>query len=391
MDILDPVLHFLPWLVFGQGLFLSAAVISRWKHKGNRYLGTFLFLLSLHGLVALAWQNPGGRIVPEITVFLSGLPFLYGPLIFRYVWHGLYRNWKDPVPFAVHAIPATVNFLLYGAIYLLVGRDDFAEIAGEVFAGDVPAYVAAVEYLKFAQGLIYAFLILRLVRRHQEALSRWAARDQRGRWLGWLAASFAFTWALVLVSAVLLWTGSFHYGLGKVVSVAQLVTFLAFLYMVSFFALRYPAVLDPQEVREAIRRKLNLPAGFIQETMLRLKAAEERSFFIDSEVTLPSLAEKLGLHPNALSFIVNEETGTGFREYLNGLRLEHFLKLASAHTGGKTDGATFLEMAFASGFSSKTTFLRAFRTRFETTPADFLAVRGGNSHTPGTGTHTGAS
>ena len=385
MNIVDPILRFLPWLVFGQGLFLSIAVASRWKHASNRNLGLFLFFLSIHGLIALAWQDPAGRRLPEISVLFSCLPFLYGPLMYRYVWYSLYRDWKDSVPFAVHAIPALVNFFIYGMIYLTVGRETYGDIAREVFAGRGPVYVIAIEYAKVVHGILYAILIIRLLRRNNEAIKRWAAEKQRRLWLRALAAAFALSWTLVLVSAVLLWSPGFPEDLNLLVIALQLVAFLAFLYMVAFFALRYPSVLNPREIREAIRRKLNLPEGFVDETLRRLKVAEEQEFYVNPEVTLPSLAQSLGLHPNALSYIVNEESGVGFREYLNNLRLEWFLRIAADNPDRKSN----LEMAFAAGFSSKTTFLRAFRTRFSTTPVDYLSKFGTDSHTGGTGTHTG--
>lgn len=373
MSVVDPVLRFLPWLVFGQGIFLSIAVLSRWNHTGNRYLGFFLFLLSLHGLVALTWQNPTGMLNPVLSVFMSGLPFLYGPLIYHYVWHSLYRNWDDGKPFIIHALPALINFLMYGGILLLIGPVEYTAIAVDVLEGRGPMYVRAVEYLKVVLGTVYAIFIIRLLRQNKNALSKWAAREQRGRWLRWLTVAFAFNWILVLVSAVMLWSGGFPRDWGLAFTSIQLATFLVFLYMIAFFALRYPSVLNPREIREAIRKKLNLPDGFIEETLKRLSRAETGLFFTDPEITLPSLAKELGLHPNALSYIINEERESGFRGYLNKLRLENFLQLAADAGKEHQNPSTFLEMAFASGFSSKTTFLRAFRQRYGTTPAVYLS------------------
>lgn len=371
MGIFNPLLRLLPWFVFGQGVFLSLAVSSRWNHRSNRFLGTFLFLLSLHGLIALAWQDPYRQSVPLLSVFFSGLPFLYGPLVYRYVWHSLYREWNGGWPFIIHALPAIANFTIYGGILLLVGRENYLDIASEVFKGNAPVYVRVIEYLKIFQGILYAFLIIRLLRHNRNALRRWAAEEQRMRWLLWLVFAFALTWVIVLVSALLLWSGRFPEDTGLGLIALQLLSFLVFFYIVAFFALRYPAVLNPREVREAIRQKLNLPEGFIEETLRRLKTAEADRFFLDTEVTLPSLSARLGLHPNALSFIINDNTDMGFREYLNSLRLQYFLDLISE--ADQESNGTFLEAALASGFASKTTFLRAFRGKFDTTPSDYLS------------------
>lgn len=373
----DPILRLLPWLVFGQGLFLSVAVFSKRKYGGNRYLSIFLFMLSIHGLVALAWQNPGEQIIPELTVLISGLPFLYGPLMYRYMWRSLFRNWPDPVPFAIHALPALINVLIYVGVYLAGGRDHFASVVDNVFAGRAPTYVILIEWGKVISGLTYTGLIIRLIYRNKDGVKRWAAREQRSRWLKYLITAFSFCWFLVLVSAILMWSRHFPENLGIPVTGIQLVAFLGFLYMVTFFALRYPAILEPRDVREEIRRKLNLPDGFVEETLRRLEKSRAARFYADPEITLPSLARKLGLHPNALSYIVNEETDTGFREYLNNLRLEDFIKQAESNGGNKTQ----LDMAYEAGFSSKTTFLRAFRGRYDSTPAEYLSKQGTTTHT----------
>jgi len=385
MIFADPILRLLPWLVFGQGLLLSIAVFSKRKHVSNRYLSIFLFMLSIHGLVALAWQNPEEQIIPELSVLFSCLPFLYGPLIYRYVWHGLFRNWPDPVPFVVHALPALANIVLYGIVYLAGGGDHFASIVVEVFSGRAPFYVILIEWGKIIMGLTYTGLIIRLIYRNQDGVKRWAAREQRRRWLKTLISAFSLCWLIVLVSAILMWSRKFPENLGIIITGIQLVAFLAFLYMVTFFALRYPAILEPRDIREEIRRKLNLPEGFVEETLKRLEKARSARFYTDPEITLPVLAEKLGLHANALSYIVNEETDSGFREYLNNLRLEDFLLQATSNDGNKTQ----LDMAFEAGFSSKTTFLRAFRGRYNTTPAEYLTNSGTGSHTSGITTHTG--
>lgn len=57
-----------------------------------------------------------------------------------------------------------------------------------------------------------------------------------------------------------------------------------------------------------------------------------------------------------------------FREFLNGLRLEEFLELARSQSG-----RTYLEPALEVGLASASTFLRAFRTRYATTPAEYLS------------------
>ena len=363
------VLQLLPWLVLAQGILLATATFSNRRHKSNRYLGAFITLLSLHGLVALAWLGVDAVAIPEIVVLFTCLPFLYGPLIYRYVWHSLFRNVEPSVPFILHAIPAVMNIAIYAFYYVVAGRDLFAQLSHSVFSGSAPIYVLVVEGAKVLSGIVYSVLIIQLLYRNIGALRRWAAQRERRRWLTALVTVFALNWLIVLFAAPILWNDSTSPTTRTVVTSLQLIAFLAFLYLLTFFAVRYPAVLNPRKAREAIRYKLNLPPGFVEEALRRLDTIIERREYTDSEMTLNSLAETIGVHPNVLSYIVNEELGSGFREYLNGLRLEEFLRLAQQ----SNNTVSYLGLAHQAGFASKSTFLRAFRKRYGTTPQQYLS------------------
>ena len=312
MDFFSSLMPSLPWLIFVQGILLSLLVLSKGRYKSNRYLGIFLILLSFNGLVSLLWFIPRNRTFAEIYVGMGALPFLYGPLIYRYVWHGLYRDISDSVPFALHSIPAALDFLFYLILYLVKGRIWFLAVAEQVLTGNAPFYVSLLEWLKVLQGLFYCGLIVRMLFRHRKALKRLASGREHRRWLITLIIVFILNWVLVLVSAVILWTGRFSADFNLILSGVQLCAFLAFIYTLAFFAVRFPVILAPKAIREEIRKKLNLPAGFIEETLRRLEKAEKRKFYTDTEVTLASLASDLGLHPNALSFIINETREKGF-------------------------------------------------------------------------------
>ena len=387
MDILPQFIKILPWMVLVQGLLLAAVVLSKHRYKSNRYFGTFLIMLSFHGLNSLTRLTPESYILSELFVAFGCMPFLYGPLIYRYVWHSLYRNWDDPVKFVFHSIPAAANFLLYLMIYILTGRKGFMWIIRSVFEGKAPAYVWIIEWAKVLHGIFYVGLIIRLIYRQRRGLKRLASEKTHRKWLTALLAVFGMNWVLVFISAIVLQNGKIPSDADFLFTVLKLAAFLAFLYTAAFFAVRFPVILEPREAREEIRKRLRLTEEFIAETLRRLEAAEKKRFFNNPEITLPSLAGDLGLHPNALSYIINETKEQGFREYLNSLRIEDFILRVDSDEYGRS----LLEHALASGFSSKSTFLRAFRAMYSSTPQEYLLNRGVGFHTAGTNTHTETS
>ncbi|WP_321372110.1 helix-turn-helix domain-containing protein [uncultured Draconibacterium sp.] len=91
--------------------------------------------------------------------------------------------------------------------------------------------------------------------------------------------------------------------------------------------------------------------------------------FLNAQLSLRSLAEMLDLHPNKLSYLINEKTGMNFNEFINQFRFVHFKQLAN---NPKNAHLTILGMAYESGFNSKTVFNAYFKKAEGTTPGSWM-------------------
>lgn len=96
--------------------------------------------------------------------------------------------------------------------------------------------------------------------------------------------------------------------------------------------------------------------------------------FLNPEISLRSLSEKLGINPNKLSKFINDRLKTNFNELVNGYRLEHFKKIA-LHP--ENNHLTLLGLAYDSGFNSKTVFNTYFKKVTGITPKQWLKNRRG--------------
>ena len=85
----------------------------------------------------------------------------------------------------------------------------------------------------------------------------------------------------------------------------------------------------------------------------------------DPSMSLRHLAEKLELHPNKLSWLVNEQIGKNFNEYINTFRLITFKEKA---LDPNNSHLTLLGLAYESGFNSKTVFNVFFKKMEGMTP-----------------------
>jgi AraC-like DNA-binding protein len=91
--------------------------------------------------------------------------------------------------------------------------------------------------------------------------------------------------------------------------------------------------------------------------------------FLDTSLSLRTLAEEAGLHPNKLSWLLNDRVGMSFNDYVNDFRLECFKEKAQ---NPDNQSFTLLGLAFDSGFNSKSTFNTFFKKRTGTTPRSWL-------------------
>ena len=91
----------------------------------------------------------------------------------------------------------------------------------------------------------------------------------------------------------------------------------------------------------------------------------------DCDLTLRRLARIVGVHFNALSFVLNDAYNKNFNNFINDFRLGHFLTLAKDK---RQANRSLLELAFEVGFPSKTSFNRIFRAKYSMAPSKYISL-----------------
>lgn len=82
-------------------------------------------------------------------------------------------------------------------------------------------------------------------------------------------------------------------------------------------------------------------------------------------ITLESIAEELSFSPNYLGHIFKQQTGSGFNEYLNNMRLKYACNLLTV------SDLPVKEIAFESGYSSIEYFMHIFKKKIMMTPGEY--------------------
>ena len=95
----------------------------------------------------------------------------------------------------------------------------------------------------------------------------------------------------------------------------------------------------------------------------------EKKPYLDSSLSLRSLADQIQIHPNQLSWLLNDSIGKSFNEFINSYRIEAFKQLAK---DPKNANLTLIGMAYDCGFNSKTVFNTYFKKETGLTPKQFV-------------------
>jgi AraC-like DNA-binding protein len=352
---------------FVQGLILGSVLLTR-RRKGNGFLAIFLFLFSLMLALPVYYTESNLIRYPWILFATGPIPFVYGPLVYLYFHTRLCRDQKPVLPLAVHLVPFLLGNLVYGIWYAAVGQAGYAAVITAVFRGTPPLMVVVTDGFKYVSGIVYSLMILRLQAGWRRDTARKQAGNNAHRWFNTLAGAFVLCWSVVILRFLLSLSGLEEPLKTTLPLLLQIVVFTGFLYVVTFFALRYPEVLDPRGERETIRERLKLSVGETGTIRAGLEALLAKGIYRNPDLALPAAARLLGVHPNTLSFVINEEYGINFRELLNQQRLEDFLSRAEKNIGNDK----ILSLALDSGFASKTTFNRVFKEKYGQAPTEFL-------------------
>jgi len=99
-----------------------------------------------------------------------------------------------------------------------------------------------------------------------------------------------------------------------------------------------------------------------------LQLMEKEKVYLKADLNLKTLAQRLNVHYNYLSQIINERLSQSFNDYINSYRIEEAKKKL---LDPAEDNKTILDIAYDTGFYSKSVFNTAFKKFTGMTPSEF--------------------
>lgn len=100
-----------------------------------------------------------------------------------------------------------------------------------------------------------------------------------------------------------------------------------------------------------------------------IQLMDSEKLFLDSRLSIKTVADKLGMSVNYLSQVINQQSGKNFFKFINEYRVEEAKKLLLEESNQKY---TILAIAYDCGFNSKSSFNTIFKQYTGKTPSDFI-------------------
>ena len=354
-------------------VFLSMLLLTKkGRNQADLLLGIWMFVIAIHLSAYYSFVSNAINSYPNIIWINFSLPFLHGPMLFLYA-----LALSTGIRLSLRII--SIHFLLPIMVlvtfspFLLYSFDEKLEII-RTEGRDFETQINFFSYLLDISGFFYIFITFRVLNRHKKRiLDEFSYQEKINLdWLRMLFYGMTIMWVLIIIiqSDELIFSST-----------------SLFVIIIGFYGIKQVGIFTNEQKVEAteeiftsllsnadIEKKKYAKSGLneasakeLHQRLTSLMASER--LFKEPELTLTELANKLEIHPNYLSQVINEIEGVNFYDYINTLRVEEFKRLASLPENSKF---TFLALAFDCGFNSKSAFNRFFKKSTGLSPSEFL-------------------
>ena len=311
---------------------LNFALLLGFTNRINRPANSFLALALV---VMVLWMVRISGIDTRLPLQLS---LALGPLIYFYVLKLTRPEYKFSLKGLLHFVPALLGlFILPSPVLPFL------------------TFISVIAYLYCSRQLIQRFY-------HRQKFTGGDRYRFELRWLHRLLVGFALLWLLwvPLTAAV------YFYHLGWQAYYVFYLGVGGMLIWIGAAAYLRPYEGEPADARPVL--KPLRPAGLKQKGTWLKKAVLQNRYYEDPELTLGSLAEKLGMQAHELSRMLNTVLKKSFNDFINEYRVKDVIRKMQDPAFANI---TLLGMAYDSGFNSQSTFHRIFKEITGKTPAEY--------------------
>jgi AraC-like DNA-binding protein len=358
----------MPWVVIYAIGAAQAALLALplWRRavnpEANKVLAGWLVVVAVDLAVKAAFLAEPSAGLFKAQRFVALFPFLHASLFYLYV-RTLTSGRAPRARDVVHAAGFLLVLAHYAPMFLL-GPAETRLLFERFMAGQAGLGRWWLDPLQFGYALAYLAAALLRVHRHRRALrQRRSDADRMSlRWIDTMAAFQLLIWGIALTHLLARLPGIDYFLIYG--AVAAWVCVVGYLSLLQPPVAGEPAMPDPPSAQSPTAGDdPRVPA--VEARLAALMA--EHAVYREPALTIGQLARRSGYPEYLVSAVINRRTGGSFWDYVN----RHRVEAARACLADPRDRRTILDIAYASGFTSKSTFNAAFKREVGETPSDY--------------------
>jgi AraC-like DNA-binding protein len=350
--------------------FFMAALLLNKKDKSpsDKYLLAWMILNVIHLSIQYTYATGYMLKHPFLYGILAPLPLLHGVYLYLYVASVTNQFPKKSFGVWGHFIPTFLFYIYLLRYYFFIPAVEQVKVLESKGAGH-EHFMTLLFLSVMMSGVIYVVWSSLLLKKHKnKILNNFSELEKVNlRWLQFLVYGLGALWAIIIFSQ------KEEYIFFGVVIFVILTGFFGIQQIDIYHNRRHKV--SYSEKNKTIEKKVKYAkSGLSKEASEHLfseliSLMENKKVYKQPDLSIGELAEFLETHPNYLSQVINEKTGSPFYDFINNYRLEAFKKLVKSADSQKF---TILSMAYECGFSSKSSFNRYFKKVTGHTPSHYI-------------------
>jgi AraC-like DNA-binding protein len=347
--------------------FLLITVIFLWKKNStaNKIFSLFICFITLNLLYIYCTIQEVDEYLIAILDFIPS--FFTGPIIYIYIKTLTTASVKIKIKKLLHLTPLLISLIFTIFTYIgLLNFPTFYKIENSI----------NVIFIVFEDiyTLVYLLISYNIIRKFQKKLPLFFSNifNLRLKYLLFLViVLFIFrTYSIIEISITIM-----GIQIPEVIDSLSLLFEAAFIYVISYFVLSQKEIFD--DIVDLTKEKSPISSTKYEKTKLDQTAIDKYYIqlidfmnknepFLQNTLTLKDLADSLRIPSYQLSQVINTCTGKNFYTFINTYRVEKVCRMLK-----EKNKKNMLEVAFSSGFNSKTSFNYVFKKLIGITPTEY--------------------
>lgn len=366
-----------------QGLLFAASVLffktkNEKQAKANKLLTGFLFAVSACLSSSLFYRTSLFKYYPHITLTTDPFRVLLGPLLYFYVKNLTILNFEYKKKHLIHVLPFILYLIILLPLYLKSGDYKIDYVLKNI----LDTVTGEFSFHKFLWSLTsfhfacYLFIIHRLIRHHNNRLKDILSSIDKKinlKWIHIILTLFLVTFAGFFLFNTIVKLVDKNWVLDiRIFHILMTTLLYGFAYrgLSQQFTFNFEPVKDQEATVAAVKYKASKittqdSADYYKKL---ISFMETRQPYFDPDLSLSKLAESISIPKRYLSQAINEHSQYNFYCFINQYRIKFASKMLRDQSNTKF---SILDIAYESGFNSKSTFNKAFKQITGLTPSQY--------------------